>query len=502
MHGRQGLRATTRTIATGGRRGVLVSPSTSFARATQPRPDANRTQCAIGEGGPEPSSRVTPDVSLRRATRFCNRAVLAIFLAACCVLHAAEPNTPESAIPPAENTDVRTQLAQHGIALDLGYTSETAHNVSGGTRQLTRYTDQWTLAASFDLDTLLHWNASRFQVVVTERSGRDLGADAHIGNNQQVQEVYGRGQTWHLSVFAFAHEFFDGRLGWRIGRLPVGDDMASFSCDFQNLTFCGAQPGNIVGDYWVNGPTSQWASVLKLRTGDATSVRIGAYQLNPKYVDDAYARHHGLSLDNPGTQGWLLPLEFGWTPQREHVQQNYKFGVWYDTAGGDDLYLDVDRAARALSDAAPLQRDARYGAYMSLQQEWNRAGDDRRLTLFFNATQADRATSVTDRQIALGLELHSPFGRSADFIGAAVGATHANGRAAAYQRLYDSAHPGDARLLQGGNEYVGELFYNVAISRFVDLRPNLQYILHPGGSSQRDDALVIGFKVGVRFFGQ
>jgi len=398
--------------------------------------------------------------------------------------------------------DTRAQLARRGIALDLRYTSETAHNVSGGTRRLTRYTDQWTLGASLDLDTLLHWSATRFEVVVTERSGRDLGADAEIGNNQLVQEVYGRGQTWHLTVFALTHDFFDGRFDWRIGRLPVGADMASFSCDFQNLTFCGAQPGNIVGDYWVNWPTSQWASVLKLRTSEVTSVRIGAYQLNPKYVDDAYARHEGLSLDNPGTRGWLLPLEFGWTPRREHVQQDYKFGVWYDTAGGDDLYLDTDRAPRALTEARPLQRDSRYGAYVSLQQEWSRAAGDKRLTLFFNAAQADRATSATDRQIALGLELHAPFARSNDFIGAAVGATHANGRAAAYQRLYDIAHPDDARWVQDGNEYVGELFYNLAISRFVDLRPNLQYIVHPGGSAQRDDALVIGLKLGVRFIGE
>ena len=34
----------------------------------------------------------------------------------------------------------------------------------------------------------------------------------------------------------------------RMVRLTVGEDFASFSCDFQNLTFCGAQPGNLVLD--------------------------------------------------------------------------------------------------------------------------------------------------------------------------------------------------------------------------------------------------------------
>ena len=86
--------------------------------------------------------------------------------------------------------------------------------------------------------------------------GRDLGKDAGIGNNQQLQEIYGRGQTLHLTVFALHQDFFGGRLEWRFGRLPVGEDFASFPCDFQNLSFCGAPAGNIVGDYWINWPTS------------------------------------------------------------------------------------------------------------------------------------------------------------------------------------------------------------------------------------------------------
>ncbi|KLD63304.1 carbohydrate porin, partial [Luteibacter rhizovicinus] len=77
---------------------------------------------------------------------------------------------------------------------------------------------------------------AKFTVVVTDRNGRNLGADANIGNNQLIQEVYGRGQTWHLTIFALEQKFLDDRLTLKLGRLPVGEDVNQFSCDFQNLT--------------------------------------------------------------------------------------------------------------------------------------------------------------------------------------------------------------------------------------------------------------------------
>lgn len=62
----------------------------------------------------------------------------------------------------------------------------------------------------------------------------------------------------------------------------MGEDFANFSCDFQNLTFCGSQPGNLVSGYWVNWPTSQWATRIKLQVSQQTYVQIGAYQVNPR----------------------------------------------------------------------------------------------------------------------------------------------------------------------------------------------------------------------------
>ena len=394
----------------------------------------------------------------------------------------------------------RSRLADEGVTFDAGYVNEVAHNVTGGTRRLTRVADQWMFGASFDLDTLWGWKGSTFQIVYTNRNGRDLGADAQIGNNQLLQEVYGRGQTLHLTIFALGQTFLDGKLDWRIGRLPVGEDFHRFSCNFQNLTFCGAQPGNIVGDYWVNWPTSQWASRLKLNTTEHSHVQIGVYQINPNYVDDSYARRNGWKPDFPGgTTGVLLPLEFVWQPVFNGRPGNYKAGVWYGTADGSDLYWDINHQPIAISGAQPLQHDHRAGVYVSLQQQVSGIADGAGASVFLNVTQADRDTSASDRQIALGMEYQGAFGRAADTIGFAIGATHANGRAADYQRLYNQLHPDTPGQVKDGNEYVAELFYGWSPLPSITLRPNIQYVLDPGGSRENSNAFVIGLKSSFTF---
>lgn len=395
---------------------------------------------------------------------------------------------------------VRDRLAERGIRFDIGYDSQLAHNFSGGHREITRHADQWTFGATLDLETLWGWRGASFRAVMTHRSGDDLGADAGIGNNQLLQEVHGRGQTWHLTTFALDQEFLDGRLEWRVGRLTVGDDFASFSCDFQNLTFCGSQPGNIVGDYWVNWPTSQWATRLKLHASEQVYVQVGAYQVNPRYIDDDYARRNGWKLDFPsGTTGALIPVELGWTPERSGLPGSYKFGAWYDTSGGDDLRLDRDRRPLAVTGGEPLQRDARYGAYINFEQQVSGQAGGPGSRVFLNISQADRATAATDRQISLGVRHQGPFGREVDMLGFAVGATHANPRTAAHQRLYNRLHPDDTAPVLHGNEYVAELVYAWSPSPAVTIRPNLQYVVRPGATSEHSDAFVVGLKSSIAF---
>lgn len=394
---------------------------------------------------------------------------------------------------------LRTDLSARGIDFNFGYGGEAAHNFSGGTDRLTRYTDQWVFGATLNLDKLWGWRGATLQATITDRNGRNLGADANIGNNMLIQEVYGRGQTWHLTQFWLNQSFLDERVQWKVGRLTVGEDFASFSCDFQNLTFCGSQPGNLVGSYWVNWPTSQWATRLKVRTSDETYAQVGVYQVNPNYVNDSYARHHGLSLDNPsGTTGALIPLEAGWLPKWQGLPGSYKLGVWYNTSDGADLYQDVNGDARGITGLAPRERNGQYGIDINFEQQVTGNAGGRGASVFLNVSQADKNTAAQDHQIALGVQYKGAFSRARDVIGFAVGATHNNGRYADYVRQQDQQQ-GTHTTVGDGYEYVTELYYSWSPVPSVFLRPNLQYIMHPGGTNNNSNAFVAGLKTGFTF---
>lgn len=394
----------------------------------------------------------------------------------------------------------RERLAGQGLVFNFAYGSQLAHNFSGGTDRLTRYTDQWEFGATLDLDKRWGWKGGTFQFTLTDRNGRNLGADANIGNNMLIQEVYGRGQTWHLTQLWLNQKLLEERLELKFGRMTVGEDFFSFSCDFQNLTFCSAQPGNLVGSYWVNWPTSQWAARVKYHTSSNSYLQVGVYQVNPKYVDDNYARRNGWKPNNPsGTTGALIPLEAGWQPSWRGLPGAYKIGAWYNTSDGDDLYFDVNRQPRGLTGLDPLERSGQYGAYLSLQQQVTGSAGGRGATVFLNFTQADRHTAQLDRQLAIGVQYKGPFERRPqDSLGFAVGATHNN------ERYADFANQNNIRT--GGNviagssyEYVSELYYAWAPVPSVSVRPNLQYIVHPGGTTRNNDAFVIGLKTIVAF---
>lgn len=48
-------------------------------------------------------------------------------------------------------------------------------------------------------------------------------------------------------------------------------------------------------------------------------------------------------------------------------------------------------------------------------------------------------------------------------------------------------------------EYDAELYYGVPLANWLTLRPNLQYIRHPGGVDEVDNALLAGLKIQSTF---
>lgn len=390
----------------------------------------------------------------------------------------------------------RSWLFSHGVELNLGYVAEGAYNAAGGRGHALRQAGQLAVDAGFDLGKLFGLEGGTFKAIVTWRNGRNLGADMDLGTLQLVQEVYGRGHVVRLTDLWYAQKFSGGLLELKLGRLTVGEDFASFACEFQNLTFCGSQPGNIVGNYWFNWPVSQWGARFKLDWHHTFYAEVAAYEVNPRNLEEAFYFSR-----LPGATGALIPLEAGWLPKlgAKELPGSYKIGVWYDTSHADDVLLDQELQPQVLTGGPPLRRQGRYGIYVNLQQQLTgaRDGSEPALSLFLNASQADTRTATTDNQVSIGL-IFAGFleSRHGDQVALAFGRTHVNSRVAEGQRLQNSAAPGSVPVQEA--EYAAELDYNLQATKWLVVRPNLQYIHLPGGTSDNPEAVVIGLKVALK----
>jgi porin len=380
----------------------------------------------------------------------------------------------------------RTRLQNQGIDFQFGYTGEFAYNATGGIKSEATYTDQYSAGMTLDLNRLIGIPDAQFQATITERTGRNLSDDAQLGTLQQVQEVFGRGQTIRLTDFWYEQKYADGLIDWKVGRMPFSEDFAAFSCDFQNLMFCGSAPGNIVGNYIWDAPISQWATRVKLALNGFGYFQVGIYDVNPKYLG---VQDQVLPVFFPGSTGALVPVELAWLPKfgNDALSGSYKFGAWYDTSTADDVVDDINGNPFALTGLPPLQRRGRYGGYINFQQQMTSS-----LSLFLNVVMADRRTATIDRQIAGGLIYTGPLSwRPNDDVALAVGTTHVNSRMANVETLQNT---------EGlGSEYTFEVDYTFRPDNGLLFRPNIQYVHHPGGTSQNHDVLVFGLKTSANF---
>jgi porin len=307
-----------------------------------------------------------------------------------------------------------------------------------------------------------------------------------------VQEVYGRGQTVRVTQLWYEQKLSPA-LEVKLGLTNPGEDFAAFSCQFMNLTFCGAQPGNLAGDYWQNWPVSQLGARLRVTIDKERYVTVGVYQVNPRNLsDNFYVAHIN------GATGVLVPVEAGWVRTGTGGRiGSYKVGGWYSNANADDVLFDVNRRPAVVTGLDPLQRGSRYGIYVNVEQQLTGGSRDGKsnsgLSVFANVTQTDRTTSIPVNQVAIGLFYRGLVPRlRGETLGLAVGRTNVNGRVARAQRL-DPTRP----EVQSGAEYAAELYYSIQPLEGLELRPNLQWIVQPGGVKSAHDVGVVGLKAAV-----
>ena len=394
----------------------------------------------------------------------------------------------------------RTRLIEQGIDIKADYVGEVGANLHGGYNddKTARYSDQFGLGVALDLQKLWGWDNTQAKIQLTNRNGQNISndrvGDPRAGTLSSSQEVYGRGHMVRLTQLWIQHQFLDGKLDVKAGYFGEGEDFNTFPCEFQNLAFCGSQVGNWATNLWYNWPVSQAALRVKYNITPELYAQIGAYNQNPSQLEHG----NGFKLSGSGTKGTVLPVELVWSPKVNDLPGEYRVGYYKSTAPADDVKVNITNDGQDYR-----VRDSKHGYWFVVQQQLTSHNGDasRGLHIAANATFHDKQTNIVDNYQSLMFVYKGPFdARPKDDIGIGAARIHVNDdvKKSAEQinaslGVTDYNDPLYSPLRT--TEYNYEINYGFHVTNWLTVRPNLQYITHPGGVDQVDNALVAGLKI-------
>lgn len=405
---------------------------------------------------------------------------------------------------------LRTRLEKEGVIFRGHYIAEMAGNPSGGLKQAGAYAHEFNLGADIDFAKLTGRDLGTLHVTLTERAGSSLSGRA-IGNLQNVQEIWGDGQTVRLTELVYGHTLFDGHVDLELGRANTEEDFAASPtywglnvyCDFQSLAICGTPLAAPNGSGFVAYPVSTWGGRLKFYPDQAHHYHadIGVYQVDPTIVNS----HNGFKFSNDGATGVIVPVEIGTARGSEDgVHGNYNLGGWYDTSEvrqlpGAALQRFLPPTSPALGGLPFAVRRGRYGLWFFADQvlELDAPKSKRGTMAFATLELADQATALLPVTGTVGLVRHGTFtGRETDTINLAFAVAVLNDRLAQYEGLLQKEGQNVARQAQ---EEMVELNYGLAVAPWLILRPGAQYVWHPSGESEIRNAFVLDLQTSVTF---
>ena len=402
----------------------------------------------------------------------------------------------------------RTKLIEQGIDIKADYVGEMGYNAHGGYNddKTGRYSDQFGLGVALDLQKLWGWDNTQAKIQLTNRNGQNISndriGDPRAGTLSSSMEVYGRGHMVRLTQFWIQHQMFDNKLDVKLGYFGEGEDFNTFPCDFQNLSFCGSQVGNYVNT-WYNWPVSQPAIRVKYNITPELYAQIGAYSQNPSQLEHG----NGFKLSGSGTKGTVIPVELVWSPKVNNLPGEYRVGYYKSAADAPDVREDVNGNDAVLTGANLRTRSSKKGYWFVAQQQLTTHNGDatRGLNIAANATFHDKETNLVDNYQSLMLVYKGPFdARPKDDVGIGVARLHVNDDVKKNSQLLNAANgisdydnPLYTPIRE--TEYNVELNYGFHVTNWLTVRPNLQYVVQPGGVDKVDNALVAGLKIQSTF---
>lgn len=368
---------------------------------------------------------------------------------------------------------LRELLKKYGIALDLEANADYSHNFQGGLRRgdAFRYILNFNLVV--ETEPLLGIKGGTFFVGAQNHSGKN-GTGKLTGDVQGFDNIDAPDFT-QLSELWYEQKLFEDKLRIKIGKFDANTEFAAVEYAGE---FIHSSPGF--------GPT-----ILGFPSypDPATSVAIFAQPLDDWYLGAGL--FDGATQDGrfgrTGNRGpstfWGEPSDlfligetgFNWSI-KDSLPGRAGVGLWHHT-GTFDRFDGGTQGGTT-------------GVYLVLDQLLWRENpaddkDDQGIGAFFQYGWADPRISAVDHHVGLGLAWSGAIpSRDQDVLGIMASYVHF------------SNEPGAGFV--DDSELAVEAFYRWQLAPWFSIKPDLQYIMNPGGSGL-DDALVLTLRAQMKF---
>lgn len=411
--------------------------------------------------------------------------------------------------------ELSTALAHQGISLGLQDSETVLGNVSGGIGQGSAMQGVAIATLNVDTDRILGFPGGIFHAGALQIHGNNTFSSAYIGSLQTANGNAAANATrlwtlWYQQ--SFDHRTFDIRVGQQSidQEFMVSDDSNLF------VNTMAGWPTIPSYDLYAGGPAYPLSSLgIRLRihsTDKRWSFLAGVFDDNPPggaFANDPQSRDSSGALFNLNT-GALVIAEVQF---RTHLLAGlpgcYKIGFWFDEASFPDQAYDSQGQSLASpsSNGMPAMRTHNGSIYAVADQTiWQQANGRHRINAFLRIMAAPPDRNLIDFSANGGLTIGDPIpDRPQDSAGIDVGFADVSNRAIELDRA--EAFYSNTFTPIRSSETLVELTYQAQITAALQLQPDVQLVINPGGgianpaqpSKRVRNALIAGIRATIIF---
>ena len=410
----------------------------------------------------------------------------------------------------------RPAAGNRGVVFSAQSTSDLFGNTTGGAAKGTTYSGLLNLGLALDLEKAVGWEGASFKNTWLWIYGTDISAN-YVGNSMTVSSIAALPGVRCYELW-FQQNLCHDIISLRGGLLGLDTEFltSDTASIFVNSTF--GVPALFSLNVPNGGPTYPMATPgvrLAFQPASWLTFRSALAQGNP-FTQQQNSRGFNWNF---GPAGGLLSLNEAaviWNKDAgaKGLPGTAKAGFWLQT-GQDNQSSEANPAADDFSFGTPDARNYSSGFYGMVDQQLYAVrtaaapapSDEKNkqsmvdpvcscsgkglagfARMGFSPQQASQVAFYCDSGLVYTGLIPT---RDADKLGVAFGYAQMGSQYAAL---------GSSQGLPGvGYEAVAELSYCMPLSPAVSIQPDLQYILHPGGTQQYGNALVIGVRAVVNF---